>query len=58
MCATQYGNGRRRPSADGFLSVQGEGNLDLSKNTVSYTCSGNKAELSNGYVTCPLTKAS
>lgn len=35
-----------------------DGNLDLSKNTVSYTCSGNKAELNNGYVSWPLTKVS
>ncbi|MFD0597539.1 hypothetical protein ACFQZ4_38960 [Catellatospora coxensis] len=35
-----------------------DGNIDLSKNTVSYTCSGNKAELNNGYVSWPLTKIS
>lgn len=35
-----------------------DGNLDLSKNTVSYTCSGDRAELSNGYVSWPLTKVS
>ncbi|GAB4059864.1 hypothetical protein GCM10028775_72880 [Catellatospora paridis] len=35
-----------------------DGNIDLSKNTVSYTCSGNRAELNNGYVSWPLTKVS
>ncbi len=35
-----------------------DGNIDLSKNTLSYTCSGNRAELNNGYVSWPLTKVS
>ncbi|WP_155375037.1 hypothetical protein [Catellatospora vulcania] len=47
-------NGVETPLPNGAF----DGNLDLAKNTVSYTCSGDRAQLSNGYVSWPLTKVS